>query len=663
VRTVHPWWLRYPDRWTKERTDLTEAGWDWTVDRTDADRGIIALSVRRPRGSDACQTTTRPDTPQGTGEGSEWKLPPGAALTIRYPAAYPFFPCVIHDPRNTLGLSRHRDPRFGHLCLLHARDWDVRTTAAKLLADQLPRILEAAGTTDETIARRLEEPLPEPTGLQVPISEGLIMVDGAWVIPPDVMQGALFPHNVLGRWLRYPNFRQHLDSGLGLQTLWAQAQSTLRPLQVEVREHSEVPATPLMETEDADTGKQPDGQLHDEAVAAAPHAEPTPSDNPPDRGPVTLEDSIQVIGLLVPSETRYRQPGEEWLFLVRSQLWDEPDPVLRLLRSSPFGITDTLTRSPATATAPARRVLIAGVGALGSTLALELARAGIGHLDLIDHDIVEPATSCRQIAPAIWAGLPKSAVLKQVLAENNPHTHVRAHPLHIGADQTQAKGAPDVHTALVHLVSHADLVIDTAADPAVTRYLATISRVTGVTLLHAAGAACWWCLLHHRHDRTVPFPPAAPDEEGTVAPLGCAEPTFAGTSADLNSIAVHAARVALDHLTTTSPATPRMRGDLYVASLRDHRDRPIPTRWRTRTLTRHPACPMHGNPPAATSTTSAAVTAQPARPTTVADRTCRHDRPQLENSTAKPTAYRAGLSEAGDRAGGGVRTETGHKRR
>ena len=42
------------------------------------------------------------------------------------------------------------------------------------------------------------------------------------------------------------------------------------------------------------------------------------------------------------------------------------------------------------------RVAIAGLGGLGSNIAIMLARTGIGHLHLIDFDIVEPSNLNRQ---------------------------------------------------------------------------------------------------------------------------------------------------------------------------------------------------------------------------------------------------------------------------
>ena len=155
-----------------------------------------------------------------------------------------------------------------------------------------------------------------------------------------------------------------------------------------------------------------------------------------------------------------------------------------------------------------------------------------------------------------------------------------------------AEGEPDPHSGLAHLIQHADLVIDTAADAAVTRYLAGLCWASSRPFLHASATAgahggivalirpgaagCWWCLLHHRRDQTFPFPPAADPVDGAVVPAGCTEPTFTGTGADLATIAAHAARTAIAHLSRDPTPTGSV---LYVAALRDHHGRPRPVSW------------------------------------------------------------------------------------
>ncbi len=69
----------------------------------------------------------------------------------------------------------------------------------------------------------------------------------------------------------------------------------------------------------------------------------------------------------------------------------------------------------------AARVAIAGLGGLGSHVAFALARTGIGHLHLVDFDIVEPSNLNRQCYRIQDLGKPKTQALAEQLQEVNPY--------------------------------------------------------------------------------------------------------------------------------------------------------------------------------------------------------------------------------------------------
>jgi len=69
---------------------------------------------------------------------------------------------------------------------------------------------------------------------------------------------------------------------------------------------------------------------------------------------------------------------------------------------------------------------IAGVGGLGSAVAIALARTGVGHLIIADFDIVEPSNLNRQQYFVDQIGRPKVYALRDTLARINPHVRVTA---------------------------------------------------------------------------------------------------------------------------------------------------------------------------------------------------------------------------------------------
>ena len=70
------------------------------------------------------------------------------------------------------------------------------------------------------------------------------------------------------------------------------------------------------------------------------------------------------------------------------------------------------------------KVAIAGLGGLGSNIAVSLARIGVGKLFLVDFDIVEPSNLNRQSYYIKHLGLYKTDALKQQLEEINPFIEI-----------------------------------------------------------------------------------------------------------------------------------------------------------------------------------------------------------------------------------------------
>jgi sulfur carrier protein ThiS adenylyltransferase len=76
----------------------------------------------------------------------------------------------------------------------------------------------------------------------------------------------------------------------------------------------------------------------------------------------------------------------------------------------------------------AATVGIAGVGGLGSAVAVALARVGVGRLVVSDFDVVEPSNLNRQQYFIDQIGLPKVAALAANLQRINPYVNVEPHP-------------------------------------------------------------------------------------------------------------------------------------------------------------------------------------------------------------------------------------------
>lgn len=224
------------------------------------------------------------------------------------------------------------------------------------------------------------------------------------------------------------------------------------------------------------------------------------------------------------------------------------------------------------------RVLIIGMGGLGSPVSLYLAAAGVGTLGLCDMDHVDLSNLHRQVLhDTASRGVRKIESAVDRLRALNPHTH-----FHLHGEGIQVGNAAE-------LLAHYDLVVD-GSDNFPTRYLVndacalagkplvygSIFQFEGqVSFFHAAeGTPCYRCLFP-----TMPAPGEVPN---------CAEAGVFGALAGI--IGSLQALEALKYLTGVGE---NLRGRLLVVD-------GLTMGFRTLTLKRDPECPLCGSAPSIT---------------------------------------------------------------
>lgn len=105
------------------------------------------------------------------------------------------------------------------------------------------------------------------------------------------------------------------------------------------------------------------------------------------------------------------------------------------------------------------RVLIVGVGGLGSPIALYLTGAGVGTIGLIDDDVVSESNLQRQVLyNETEVGLSKAEKAREHLQALNSHVCIKAYPERLTAENAEA------------IIGQYDLVLD-GCDNFATRYL------------------------------------------------------------------------------------------------------------------------------------------------------------------------------------------------
>lgn len=105
-------------------------------------------------------------------------------------------------------------------------------------------------------------------------------------------------------------------------------------------------------------------------------------------------------------------------------------------------------------------VAIAGLGGLGSNIAVMLAQTGVGRLLLIDYDTVEPSNLNRQHYTLRHLGMAKTEALARQVQEINPFVQVETRQIKITMDNATAlfEGWPLVCEALDNPAAKAMLI-------------------------------------------------------------------------------------------------------------------------------------------------------------------------------------------------------------
>ena len=125
-------------------------------------------------------------------------------------------------------------------------------------------------------------------------------------------------------------------------------------------------------------------------------------------------------------------------------------------------------------------VAIAGLGGLGSAVAIALARVGVGKLILVDFDVVEPSNLNRQQYLIHQIGLPKVEALQKNIATINPYVKIRTY--HEKLDRSNMERIFKEAEVVVEAFDRAEdkvLLINTVSEKMPDKFIVAASGVAG----------------------------------------------------------------------------------------------------------------------------------------------------------------------------------------
>ncbi|WP_282298532.1 molybdopterin-synthase adenylyltransferase MoeB [Stenotrophomonas sp. PS02289] len=148
------------------------------------------------------------------------------------------------------------------------------------------------------------------------------------------------------------------------------------------------------------------------------------------------------------------------------------------------------------------RVLVVGAGGLGSPAAFYMAAAGVGHLRMVDDDVVDRSNLQRQILHTdASVGVPKVHSARERLLALNPHLEVEAVQARVTSDNVDALlGGVDVVLDGSDNFPLRYLLNDACIQHALPLVYGAVERFTGQVSVFDAGrqrgqAPCYRCLF------------------------------------------------------------------------------------------------------------------------------------------------------------------------
>ncbi len=590
---MKPWWELYPGRLEYEVEKLEAVGVVVNLNKEVQDNdNLLQLKLSIP----ATITET---------------LAIDASVT--FPDYYPYIPPKVFLPDTDL--PHHLNPFTKEICLLGVpgEDWVPTDTLARLLTEQLPEALRA-GADEHMDGNWNEVGQAEPYGAYYNsyLRSTPVLVDGAWKLPTHV-RGGYVDFKFAGHLPPLDAQERTLGAACTVRT---DSQELLVELPQELRDFFAGPVmTGRWTRVDAPIALD-DAKLFWEAAAQADSGH-TPVLN-------HAGTKLELRAVVFPEETGLRESGEGWVFVLKvhagplltgpkakNKKRQNPKPFIArdqyfLLRPARAGRKDFAARLPELSPLASSKVLVIGAGAVGSAVCLQLARAGIQEIMVVDPDTLEPGNLVRHIGTFEQVGMHKAVAVGKALVAANPYIAAKFSEAAIGAPRRA--GEPEQSSPLLEAMAAYDLVIDATAELTVRRLVAKLARNCGksylfleatngawgglVGLVKAGGGWCYTCFEHYISDGTIVLPPSSPAPK--TQPIGCALPTFTGAGFDLDEVSLHASRTAAAYLCEGNEnAYPSLSSDVDVVQLRDEGgNRSLPS-WRGYNLNRHEECQDH----------------------------------------------------------------------
>jgi molybdopterin/thiamine biosynthesis adenylyltransferase len=468
-------------------------------------------------------------------------------VIVTFSEGHPFFAPEVSSDQ--LIYERHQDPRGKNFCLLEnsGNDWRPEDSGAKLVDESLRRLLADVEAGRAAVFAG-EADMPEPVSAQLPYAlDQLVLVgDPFFERKLSATSGTLV-----------------LRQGSGDRQLLLESASDIGRL--DPRLVSRLAARTRRVTDGwwvaLDAPPRPEWDVAQllAAINAVDEAAYNRLQRSRGAGGSKRKQRTKtvVVGLTFLEEGPSRgQTRRNWAFAEIKQQGSAP--TLTLWRAQALTKAERQRRLPELRGLDQAHVVVIGAGSLGSAVAVELAKAGLGKIELFDLDIYDVNNAVRHVLPIEYAGCSKAQAVAEQCLRLNPFIEVTAHDGFIG-DSRQT------NETLAEALDGARVVVDTTGSKSVARYVERMTRPPGASLIvggltassHGADVltirpqgACFDCFTSAQEDGLIRRPDAG--TVSNVTPIGCSHPAFTGAGFEATELAAVMARRAIQETGASS---------------------------------------------------------------------------------------------------------------
>jgi len=195
-----------------------------------------------------------------------------------------------------------------------------------------------------------------------------------------------------------------------------------------------------------------------------------------------------------------------------------------------------------------RHVIVFGVGAVGSQVALLLAECGVGRMQLVDRDVLRPGNVVRHLGHRRDIGFPKVFIAEFEINGHAPWTTVTTIPRNV-------VGPDDIKT----VISSGDVVVDTTGGWAFQQLVSGVAAQSNVPLISAAlyrGGSIGRVRRQRAGDSPIweradpKYPTIPPDHlaQDFTLETGCSAPVSNAPPASVTALAALVVHITVDVL-------------------------------------------------------------------------------------------------------------------